>query len=211
MNRTYLAKARKDQALQTQDKLAEATWGLLATLPDPRDLSVDAVAAAAGVSRATVFNAHGNKAGLLMAAFAHFARSQAMDDMSDVVHHNNLNAATQRFCAAFVRLYAAHGAQLARLRAYAALDPAIGAVVQARDLRRRQGLTVLLQRHAAQATCHLSACAEQRTVSVLAAVLGFDAVMSLIAQHGERIASRLIQQTIQAIIDAALLRESAHH
>src|SRR5829696_2767864 len=66
--RSYSSPLRADQALQTRKRIVDAAAGLFADR-GYTGTTIDAVAAAAGVSRKTVFDAVGGKAQLMKLAY----------------------------------------------------------------------------------------------------------------------------------------------
>ncbi len=209
MPRSYELKQRAQASAETRERVALAAWELLAA--SPADFSMDALAAAAQVSRATLFNLFGSKSKALAAAFQQFSHAHRMDDLSKELAAKTPQLATRRFASAFVGFFAEHQAVLTRVRAHAALDPAIGEVVAERELRRQAGLRYLLQRHAQAATIALPKRSEAESVSCLAAMCTFEAVLPLIHQHGEVRAKRLLAQMLQHHIDGVLSTQSGFH
>ena len=109
--------------------------------------SIDAVARRAGVARMTVYHQFGSRRGLLEALFDAFAAGGELP--------GRLAAAFQQpapldaladFVAAFARFWEAGRPWVRRVRALAVLDPELGAAVEARNARRRQGVGVLVER-----------------------------------------------------------------
>lgn len=74
-----------------------------------------------------------------------------MSDLADAFAHPDPAEAVRRFVACFGRFWASDRLVLRRIRAIAALDPEVGAVIAARDERRRIGLRVLASRFASLA------------------------------------------------------------
>jgi AcrR family transcriptional regulator len=108
--------------------------------------TVDAVAKAADVARATVYYQFGSKTGLLEALCDSLAMEGHMDELSQAFTHPDPDAGLERFVASFGRFWGAERLVMRRLRALAALDPEVGEVITARDERRRQGVRVLVDR-----------------------------------------------------------------
>jgi AcrR family transcriptional regulator len=127
------------------------------------------VARRADVARATVYYQFDSKTGLLEAICDDLAEAGGMADLARVFTNSVPDAAIRGFITAFAGFWAADRVVMRRLRALAALDPDVGAVIAARDQRRRQGLTVLVSRLPAST----GAPAEQ-TVQTLYALTSFE-------------------------------------
>jgi AcrR family transcriptional regulator len=211
MPRSYTTTNRQLASDQTRAVLAHSAWTVLANSELPSAFSMQAIATHAQVSRATAFNLLGSKAGAVAAAFEHFAVANGMDDLSTALSLPNLDKATLAYCKAFTRFYAQHRLPIQRLRAFAALDPTIAAVVAQREQRRREGLRHLLLRNAHAHSVALPRKAEQHTVLALAALFSFEAVTLLLDGAGPSQATRLLAHMVQVQIDAALNLKSGHH
>lgn len=209
MPRSYAQQTRAQLSHDSRARIAQAAWDLLAE--SPADFSMDALAQAAQVSRATLFNLFGSKSQAIAAAFQCFSQTHDMADLSAELAAKTPSLATRRFASAFVQFFAEHHAVLKRVRAQAALDPAIGEVVAERELRREAGLAYLLQRHAQAATMTLPKRVETETVTCLAAMCTFEAVLPLIRKHGAAKAKALLATMLQRHIDGALHTQSGFH
>ncbi len=209
MRKIYTSEARSLSSAETRQRIAQAAWALLAS--SPARFNMDALATAAQVSRATLFNAFGSKAQALAAAFQVFSESQGMDDLSAELAARTPQLATRRFAFAFVGFYAQHMSVLARVRAHAALDAAMAEVVAMREQRREAGLAHLLQRHAQAATISLSRQSERETTTCLAAMCSFETVRPLIQKHGAAKAKTLLANMLQHHIDGVLHTRSGFH
>jgi len=109
--------------------------------------SVDAVARHADVARATVYYQFGSKSGLLEAVCDDLAEEGGVSDLAGAFTAADLPSALREFAAVFGRFWAVDRAAMRRLRALAALDEDVAAVIGARDERRLQALTALLAKH----------------------------------------------------------------
>jgi AcrR family transcriptional regulator len=107
---------------------------------------VDAVARRADVARATVYYQFGSKSGLLEAVCDHLAELGGLSGLPAAFTDPDPRSGLDVFVGCFGRFWAADRAATRRLRALAVLDPEVGAVVAARDERRRSGLAVLVSR-----------------------------------------------------------------
>ena len=108
--------------------------------------TLDAVAKRADVARGTVYYQFGPKVGLLEAVCDDLGASGGLADLSHAFSQPEPATALAEFIACFGRFWDADRAVMRRLRALAALDPDVHAVIAARDQRRHDGLGQLLAR-----------------------------------------------------------------
>ncbi len=144
--RPYNLGKRRDPIDQGRQQILTAARRLLAGTPSYTGFTLDAVARQADVARATVYYQFGSKAGLLEAVCDSLAEAGQMPELAGAFTEPDPIEALRRFTGCFGRFWAADRAAMRRLRALAALDPDVGAVIGARDQRRREGLTVLASR-----------------------------------------------------------------
>ncbi len=144
--RPYNLGKRREPIDQGRQQILTAARRLLAGTPSYTGFTVDAVARQADVARATVYYQFGSKAGLLEAVCDSLAEAGQMSELAGAFTEPDPIEALRRFTGCFGRFWAADRAAMRRLRALAALDPDVGAVIAARDQRRREGLTVLAGR-----------------------------------------------------------------
>jgi AcrR family transcriptional regulator len=167
--RPYQLGKREEAISESRRRILDATRELLRTTTAYPGFTVDAVARRADVARATVYYQFGSKGGLLEAVCDDLAEAGGMADLARVFTNSAPEAAIHGFITAFAGFWAADRIVMRRLRALAALDPDVGAVIAARDQRRRQGLAVLVSRLPGSA----GAAAEQ-TVQMLYALTSFE-------------------------------------
>ncbi|MGW1995670.1 TetR/AcrR family transcriptional regulator [Embleya sp. NPDC001921] len=144
--RVYKSDKRQAAAEDTRLRILAAARSLLAAAK-PTQLSVDAIAKAADVSRQTIYNAFGSKSGLLEALFDALA-GQAGLDLSHAFAAGDADTALRRFTESFARFWANDPAAIRRLRGMAALDADLDRLLRERDDMRRSALTELLRRQA---------------------------------------------------------------
>ena len=130
-------------------RVLDAARALLAQPTGYQAFTVDAVARQADVARATVYYQFRSKSGLLEALCDDLADEGRMSDLPRAFAEPDPHAAVHRLIVVFAGFWAADRVVMRRLRALAALDPDVHAVITARDERRRQGLEVLAGRLAA--------------------------------------------------------------
>jgi AcrR family transcriptional regulator len=131
---------------ETRRKVLEAATTLLAEPTGYTAFTVDAVAKAADVARATVYYQFSSKTGLLEALCDLLAMEGHMDELAEAFARPDPVAGLERFVAGFGRFWGANRPVMRRLRALAAHDPEVGEVIRARDALRHQGLTALVRR-----------------------------------------------------------------
>jgi AcrR family transcriptional regulator len=167
--RPYRLGKREEVISESRRRILDAARELLRTTTAYPGFTADAVARRADVARATVYYQFGSKTGLLEAVCDDLAEAGGMAGLARVFTNSAPEPAIHDFITAFAGFWAADRIVMRRLRALAALDPDVGAVIAARDQGRRQGLTVLASRLPASA----GAAAEQ-TVQVLFALTSFE-------------------------------------
>jgi len=119
----------------TRARILNAVRKLLAD-DDTRELSMEAVARRADVSRLTIYYQFGSRAGLLDALFDHLASRGNMQRMAEVFQAASASEAVDKLVRTFVGFWSADPSVMRRLRAMAVLDHEINDGVRARDARR---------------------------------------------------------------------------
>src|ERR1700761_3186615 len=143
--RPYNLGKRREAIDQGRQQVLDAARSLLAR-PEGSAFTVDAVARRADVARATVYYQFGSKPGLLEAVCDHLADRGGLAGLPAAFTEPDPRRGLDLFVACFGRFWAADRAATRRLRALAVLDPEVGAVITARDQRRRDGLAPLVGR-----------------------------------------------------------------
>jgi AcrR family transcriptional regulator len=144
--RPYNLGQRRGPIDRGRQQVLDAARRLLAGTASYTAFTVDAVAKQADVARATVYYQFGSKAGLLEAVCDSLAEAGQMSELAVAFTESDPREALRLFIGCFGRFWSVDRAAMRRLRALAALDPDVGAVISARDERRREGLTVLVSR-----------------------------------------------------------------
>jgi AcrR family transcriptional regulator len=180
--RHYDLGKRREQIDQSRQQVLDAARFLLAGTASYTAFTVDAVAKQADVARATVYYQFGSKAGLLEALCDVLAEAGQMSDLAGAFADPDPLEALGRFVACFGRFWSADRLAMRRLRALAALDPDVGAVISARDQRRREGLEVLVGRFR---EAQLTAAEPGRAVRVLMALTSFETFDALVLPDQE--------------------------
>jgi AcrR family transcriptional regulator len=141
--RRYSLGQRELSVEQTRQRILSAARQVLATQDR---LTVDLVAQAADVARMTVYNQFTSRTGLLEALFDWLAQRGGLGAMPRAFQQADPDLALATFVGMFCGFWASDRVVLRRLRAIAALDADLGALVQTRDEWRRSGLRMLLER-----------------------------------------------------------------
>ena len=144
--RPYQLGKRKKQIDDGRRRIIDAARSLLAEADSYTGFTVDAVAKRADVARATIYYQFDSKTGLLEALCDALAEAGQLSELSAAFTNPDPSKALRSFVASFGRFWAVDRLVMRRLRALAALDPEVGAVISARDERRRTGLRVLAGR-----------------------------------------------------------------
>ena len=145
--RQYKMDRRQVAADETRTRILQAARKLLLA-EDFHDFSMDAIAKAADVSRLTVYYQFDSRAGLLEALYSLIARTGHLQRIPDVFRYgNDPEQKLHQFLEIFVQYWESQRETIRRLHALAAIDPEIGKGLQARNERRRQALSVLVDQY----------------------------------------------------------------
>src|SRR5262249_6261154 len=145
--RPYSMEKRQAARSETRVRILEAARRLLASESNT-DLSVEAIARRADVSRLTIYYQFSSRAGLLEALYDHLAGRGNMRRMSEVFAESDAASALEMMVRIFVGFWASDAAVMRHLRAMAALDPEIAKGISARDARRHHIAGEILKRGA---------------------------------------------------------------
>jgi AcrR family transcriptional regulator len=182
--RPYDLGRRKEQIDDNRRRVIEAAQALLAEATTYTAFTVDAVAKRADVARATVYYQFGSKTGLLEALCDALAAAGQLTELAEVFNERDPRQAIRAFIMTFTRFWAADRLVMRRLRALAALDPDVAAVIEARDERHRNGLSVLVGRLAGPKTGFPAKQVDQ-AVRVIHALSSFECYDSLAGPNND--------------------------
>jgi len=143
--RPYIPTERQRAVDAGRERILVAARDVL-DLDDVRAFSLDAVAKRAGVTRMTVYNQFGSKAGLLAELFDLLVERSAFRDASAVFEQEDTEVAFDEFVSILGRFYTDNRAVLAGLSAAAGADPDLDEAMQSRHGRRRHAIETLVQR-----------------------------------------------------------------
>jgi AcrR family transcriptional regulator len=174
--RAYNLGQRRGPVDRGRQQILDAARRLLAGSESYTAFTVDAVARQADVARATVYYQFGSKAGLLEAVCDTLAEAGQMSELAAAFTEPDPREGLRRFIGCFGQFWSADRAAMRRLRALAALDPDVGAVISARDQRRQEGLTVLAGRLAGASVLAAEPGHAVRVLFMLTSFETFDAL-----------------------------------
>ena len=113
-------------------------------------LTLDALARESGVTRQTIHNLFGTKAGLLEALFDQLAQAGGMHRMREVMQQTDADAVLPAFVKIFTDFWSKDRLFIRRIHGIAAIDPEFSAAVEARNRRRQAAAARVVDRLAAR-------------------------------------------------------------
>jgi AcrR family transcriptional regulator len=197
--RVYDMRGRAQAVEAARAHALSAAYALLAD-PACRELSVDAVARAAGVTRATLYNQFGSRPALLVAIFQDLGRRMKAERIYAAMRVPEPERALRATLRESTRAYARQAHVIRKLFAFAALDAEVSAEVAQSERKRRQSLAHLATRLAANGDTCLDAAA---TAALLAALTSFQAFEALAFDSGPRLTERRLLELVRAGLGAA--------
>jgi AcrR family transcriptional regulator len=111
-----------------------------------RDLSMESLAKASGVTRQTIHNLFGTRSGVLETLFDQIAVDGGMERMREVMMARDAGLMLDGFIAVFSKFWAKNRLLLKRIHGIAAIDPEFGKAVYARNQRRHMAATRVMER-----------------------------------------------------------------
>jgi len=201
--RPYRMGKRQAARSETRSRILEAARQLLAT-ESTADLSMDAVARKADVSRLTIYYQFSSRAGLLEALYDHLAQRGNMQQMVEVFQESDSSSAIEKMVRTFVGFWASDPHVMRRLRAMAALDPEIAQGIRSRDARRPRIALEILKR-APTGHAKLSAAKQRAAADLLGMLTSFETYDALAraGQTDAQVVASLIRLARCAILHGA--------
>ncbi|HKW18813.1 MAG TPA: TetR family transcriptional regulator [Terriglobales bacterium] len=202
--RSYNLEKRKASTDETRTRILEAARKLLADEASPADLSMEAVARAADVSRLTIYYQFESRPGLLEAIYDYMASRGNMRQVAGIFQEPDPEKALEKMVKTFVEFWASDPLVIRRVRGMAALDAEVAAGMQARDSRRRRVAGEILRR------LHLHQLEPEKieqqklAADVLATLTSFETYDALArAGHGDQAIVDLVIKLSRAAIAGA--------
>ena len=134
--RPYSLGKRLESSDRTRGKVLDAARSLLES-NGFLSFTLDGLAREGGVSRQTVHNLFGTKAGVLEALFDRIALDAGMERMRVVMQQTDPVVMLASFAEVFAGFWTKDRMLLRRVHGIAAIDPELGAAVEARNQRRK--------------------------------------------------------------------------
>jgi AcrR family transcriptional regulator len=186
---------------ETRSRILEAARQLLATESNT-DLSMEAIARKADVSRLTIYYQFSSRAGLLEALYDHLAQRGHMHQMADVFQTADISSAIEKMVRTFVGFWATDPQAMRRLRGMAALDPEIAQGIHGRDARRPRIALEILKRPPSRTHTKLGPGQQRMAADVLSMLTSFESYDAL-ARAGQTEAQilRTLTQLARCVIN----------
>jgi AcrR family transcriptional regulator len=144
--RPYSLGKRRERSDHKRTRILAAARARLESDGFP-NLTLDALARESGVTRQTVHNLFGTKAGLLEALFDQLAVAGGMGRMRELMQQQtDPSALLPAFVKVFTDFWSKDRLFIRRIHGIAAVDPQLGAAVEARNRRRRMAATRIVER-----------------------------------------------------------------
>ena len=192
--RTYTGSRRRSPA--SVDRVLEAAEGLIRE-DAFHTATMDELAAAAGVSRATVFNRFGTKLGVLQALYARCLESPEMEAIQKAMAIEDPVAALEALIDAGCEMWEEHGFVEEQLQAIVVLEPEAGALVEEQRNEQRADLRDLTRR-LARADRLRPGLGEARVTATLHMLTSLESFLWLRREHGLS-----LRQTRETIMELA--------
>jgi AcrR family transcriptional regulator len=136
---------RRETSDRTRDAVLSAARELLES-GGARDLTMEALAKASGVTRQTIHNLFGTKTGVLEALFDRIAADAGMMRMREVMTSPDAESMLEAFVGVFAGFWGKDRLLLKRIHGIAAIDPEFGRAVEARNQRREMAAARVIER-----------------------------------------------------------------
>jgi len=170
--RPYELGKRREATDRTREAVLSAARELLES-GGARDLTMEALAKASGVTRQTIHNLFGTKTGVLEALFDRIAVDAGMMRMREVMASSDAESMLAAFVGVFAGFWGKDRLLLKRIHGIAAIDPEFGQAVQARNQRRKMAATRVIERiHAGREG--MAAGEREKKIAILVALTSFE-------------------------------------
>jgi AcrR family transcriptional regulator len=194
---------RQAAADDTRARILEAARQLLANELET-DLSMEAIARRADVSRLTIYYQFKSRPGLLEALYDHLAIRGNMRRMAEVFHEADPSVALEKLVLTFVGFWSSDPVVIRRLRGMATLDAEIDQGIRARDARRQHAACEIIRRTVLVGKKKLSTEQQNLTADVLSMLTSFESYDALArAGHAQGAILATLTRMARAAIDSA--------
>lgn len=190
MPRSYRMGKRGPRIEKSRQKVVSAARALL-TRSGFHNVSVEAVASEAGVTRVTVYNQFGSKLGLLEAILADVAGSAAFSRLEEAITIEEPRAALRALIAATCELWSGERELFRRVLALGASDPEASAIVEKQEEARRARVQLIVERCAKSGALRRGTTAKEAAsaITALTQFAMFDQLARLERANGARVAT----------------------
>jgi AcrR family transcriptional regulator len=200
--RPYRMGKREVAAAETRARILDAACQLLAN-ESGTDLSMEAIARRADVSRLTLYYQFKSRPGLLEALYDHLAARGNMQAMAQVFHEPNPSVALEKLVRTFVGFWSSDPVVIRRLRGMATIDPDIDQGIRARDARRQHTAREILRRTALGTGKKLTAEQQNLAADVLSMLTSFASYDALArAGHSQETIVATLTRMARATVDS---------
>ncbi|MFL6605107.1 MAG: TetR/AcrR family transcriptional regulator [Steroidobacteraceae bacterium] len=198
--RAYRSPKRDSAAGKTRARIIAAANKQLRSAKGLQSLSLESVAAQAGVTRLTLYNQFGSRRGLLEAVFDDVAFRGGLHRLPEAMAEQDPRAALQRLVGIFCEFWYFNRHMLGRIIGAGVADRRLQSAMRARNERRRKLLAVIIKRLQAAGRARPEVCEE--VVDVLF-VLTSHAVFAGLADKGRSVEAvcRLVQNLAISTLD----------
>lgn len=148
-----------------------------------RDLTMESLARASGVTRQTIHNLFGTRTGVLEALFDRIAGDAGMMRMREVMTCSDGESMLTAMVDVFTGFWAKDRMLLKRVHGIAAVDPEFGRAVEARN-RRRHGIATRVIERLYSSGPPIGEKERARKIAILAALTGFEFFEALVESCG---------------------------
>lgn len=201
--RPYRMGKRQAAADDTRARILEAARQLLANESET-DLSIQAIARRADVSRLTIYYQFKSRPGLLEALYDHLAIRGNMRRMAEVFHEADPSVALEKLVLTFLGFWSSDPVVIRRLRGMAILDAEIDQGIRARDARRQHAAREIIRRTVLGGKKKLFTEQQNLTADVLSMLTSFESYDALArAGHTQGTILATLTRMARAAVDSA--------
>jgi AcrR family transcriptional regulator len=202
--RAYSMQNRRQALALSRAHALRAACSLLAR-DDCRELNLDSVARAAGVTRATLYNHFGSRAGLLLAVFQELGRRMKAESIHAAMRLPDPQRALAAMLHESTQAWARERELVRKVFALAVLDPEMRQEVERAEQQRRHSLLHLAKRLAAAGVLGISV---SEAAALLAGLSSFQAFEALAVDAAPKLVERRLLELSLAGLGMARRQES---